>query len=67
MSNEKKPEWVAEVFKDWTTLQILELGIAFAFNRESGMIYKIPSEGCPFVQVDFGVPNADLDGTKGCG
>lgn len=32
----KEVEWVAEVFQDWTTLQIIETGQAFAFNRETG-------------------------------
>ena len=62
MNEKDKPEWVAEVFQDWTTLQILEHGIAFAFNRETGMVYKIPSEGCPFVRADFSVSNAEVRG-----
>lgn len=52
-----KPDWIAEVYRDWTTLQILELGIAFAFNRETGRVYKLPSDECPFVQWN-------LDNTK---
>lgn len=50
MSQEEIPEWVAEVHHDWTTLQILKLGIAFAFNRETGRVYKLPSNECPFIQ-----------------
>ena len=49
--DDKIPEWVAEVFQDWTTLQIVETGMAFAFNRESGKVYKLPHPDCPFVTM----------------
>lgn len=52
MSQEEKPEWVAEVHRDWTTLQIIKSGIAYAFNRETGMVYQLPSDNCPFVQIN---------------
>lgn len=43
--------WVAEVFQDWTTLQIVESGDAFAFNRATGRVYKLPHPDCPFIQI----------------
>lgn len=61
MPNEdKKPEWIAEVFPDWTTLQIIENGMAFAFNRATGRVYKLPSDECPFVQLKPMPPNAKI-------
>lgn len=47
---EKEPVFVAEVFPDWTTLQILESGEAYAFNRESGKVYRLPHPEAPFIQ-----------------
>ena len=48
-SSERKVEWVGEVFPDWTTLQIIESGQAFAFNRSTGRVYKLNHKDCPFV------------------
>lgn len=42
--------WISEVFPDWTTLQILASGEAYAFNRETGRVYKLPHPDCPFFQ-----------------
>lgn len=53
--DEKKPEWVAEVFPDWTTLQILESGDAYAFSRVTGKVFKLPHPDCPFIQLSKGV------------
>lgn len=50
---EQNPEWIAKVYCDWTILQVLELGLAFAFNRETGRVYKLPSNECPFVQMEI--------------
>lgn len=55
-----KPEWVATVYHDWTCLQIIESGIAFAFHRETGHVCKLPSKDCPIIQLDkltFGIPS----------
>ena len=51
MTEEQQLEWIAEVHHDWTTLQIIESGVSFAFNRETGRVYKLPSNECPFVQL----------------
>jgi hypothetical protein len=51
--DDRDAEWVARVFSDWTTLQILEDGAAFAFNRETGRVYKLPHPDCPFVQFEL--------------
>jgi len=50
----KQPGWpddvtfVAEVFHDWTTLELPDGG-CFAFSRESGKVYKLPHPDAPFV------------------
>ena len=47
---DEKPVFVAEVFPDWTTLQIIDSGEAYAFNRSTGMVYRLPHDEAPFVQ-----------------
>jgi len=48
------PKWpddvalLATIYHDWTVMQ-LENGDAFAFNRSTGAVYKLPSRECPFV------------------
>ena len=41
--------WVEEVYPDWTILKVLEFGIVLAFNRETGRVYPLPSDECPFI------------------
>jgi hypothetical protein len=36
---EREVEFVAEVFPDWTTLQLIK-SAAYAFNRTTGRVYK---------------------------
>lgn len=48
--SDKEIEFVATVFHDWTTLQLQD-GRTFGFNRESGMVYKIPHPECPFLTI----------------
>lgn len=52
--------WVAEVFPDWTTLQVIATGDAFAFNRETGQVCKIPHPDCPFLQWPSAPPLAGV-------
>lgn len=49
--HDQSPVFVAEVFPDWTTLQILDSGEAYAFNRATGRVHRIPDSEAPFVQV----------------
>jgi hypothetical protein len=57
--SENKVAWVAEVFPDWTTLQICESEQYFAFNRETGRVYALPHPDCPFIPNPF-----RISGTK---
>lgn len=53
---ERQPIWVAEVFPDWTTLEVLATGDVFAFNRATGRVCKIPDPDCPFVTIKWPEP-----------
>lgn len=44
----KDVAWMAQVFPDWTTLQLIS-GESFAFNRATGRVYKLPDPDCPFI------------------
>lgn len=48
MDGGKEVEWVATVYPDWTTLQFSDS--AFAFNRATGKVYKLPHPDCPFLE-----------------
>lgn len=55
-ARESMPEWpsdvdfIAEVMPDWTTLQFPS-GKAYAFNRETGRVYRLPHPDCPFAII----------------
>ena len=53
--------WVATVFPDWTTLQLGE-GEAFAFNRQTGRVYKIPHPECPYLLWPHVQNSTPIDG-----
>ncbi len=61
MDDHKPVDWVAEVFPDWTTLQVGP-GRCFAFNRETGRVYKVPHPDCPFVLNPFVQNEPSVDG-----
>ena len=53
--------WVGTVYQDWTILQLAN-GDAFGFNRETGRVFKLPNESCPFLIVSgFGFAKRKLD------
>lgn len=54
--DDKTPIWVAKVMPDWTTLEILATGDAYAFNRATGRVCKIPDPDCPFIAIKWPKP-----------
>jgi hypothetical protein len=67
MHDGKEVTWVAEVFTDWTTLQIMQTGDAYAFNRVTGRVCKLPDPACPFVIFPPPAKAAPLPGAVGGG
>lgn len=43
--------WVAQVFPDWTVLEVKATGDMFGFCRETGKVLKLPHNDCPIIPI----------------
>lgn len=46
----REPVFYATILSDWTILQLVN-GDSFGFNRETGRVYRLPHDECPFVVI----------------